>query len=380
MANNAIHNVNGGNPNSNNSQLQITRLPLAPPFPPEPNTPRTTYHIYPHKDCHKRITRALSLQKESRFSTAKREVKKSQQAAREKGILVDEEDGDRDAFYLHTPYLAFHSPPQVLYAGKNKQEGIPKVLIHGSGPWTTYKLQYGDALGEEGVVDRRGVVGWKHNGGSKQDLKVGDTKLKGYKVRSFRFWGENGKAWVRKVNADRKAGIGPDPDHHHELEEGAERKDPAKADGAVYLKWESPFSWHTRQYHFRYADVDFYWKGTGAVKKNKWCGFWAGYSHLKLIAKQHDKEHCLAIYGSSVLGQKSGKLELFDEAILGLYKELGVVDPEVLLERSQGETMQMVKESVLYYIIVATALCMINAEREKRKVLCELLDAAGEGG
>jgi hypothetical protein len=49
------------------------------------------------------------------------------------------------------------------------------------------------------VVDPRGVVGWRHHGGDKGALKDDDRKLKGYKTRTRRLWGETGKEYVHDV-------------------------------------------------------------------------------------------------------------------------------------------------------------------------------------
>ncbi|KAF2642689.1 hypothetical protein P280DRAFT_548122 [Massarina eburnea CBS 473.64] len=359
--------------------LQVTRLP-APSFPIDPNAPRTTYHIYKHKEMNMQVTRTLNFGKESHWSSAKREIKKSQQEAKKKGILIEDNKKTRkEAFYLHTPCLAFHKPPNILYSGPDESVGHPVVLIHGNGFWTTYKLQYGKALAEDGVIDPRGVVSWKHNGGEKWDLRNDDKRLKGYKVRNWRLIGETGKEYVKDVIEKRKAGIRSDPDVV-DLD-AVER---AKADGVVYLKWQSPFSRQTRQYHFSFGGMEFYWKGTGAVKKNKWCGMFVRYNHLKLIVcipntAKEPEEVCLALYKSTVTGEKCGRLELFDAAILSLYE--GYVEPrEASKLENVYKRMGLMKRSALYRIIMATALCMIGAEKEKRKLLGMILLAVAEGG
>jgi hypothetical protein len=273
------------------------------------------------------------------------------------------------------------------------------MLIHEACLWRTYRLQLGPSLAEKGVLDPRGVVSWRHNGGDKKALKTDGAKLKGYKVRTWRLWGETGKAYVRGVKETRLCSDeANDPD--------VLKKDdtPARADEVVYLRWTSPFSRHTRCYHFHYRGVDFYWKGTGTVRESRMCGSFMRFNHLKLVArlpmahanekgKEDDKvEICLAKFTSSVAKMKSGVLDVFDAAILRLVEEHvpGILDLnspgndergiEVLVEDHAGEKMLRLKKSSLYQVIVATAMCMISSEKEKRHKLLELLLQAAEGG
>jgi hypothetical protein len=173
------------------------------------------------------------------------------------------------------------------------------------------------------VLDPRGVVAWRHNEGDKKALKADGRKLKGYKVRTWRLWGDHGKKSVQSVNKARKTGKGSDPDVF--VDEKAQDSEPEKADEVVYLRWTSPLSRHTRRYHFQYARIDFYWKGTGTSKESRRCGMLLRFNHLKLVAKlpntenDEGKDHpevCLGRFTSSLAKQKHGSLELFDTAIL----------------------------------------------------------------
>jgi hypothetical protein len=353
--------------------------------PGDTDADRTVYHIYHEKDrYHKRIQSKIDLKYESPRSTVKRAARKAK-----KDTVIDTEaepelqTGNEftncgGAFFLHIPYLAFHDPPKVLYAGENKH-ATPVVLIHGSAFWRRYKLQYGDSLAAD-VLDPRGVVTWRHNGGPGKELKADDTKLKGYKVRTWRLWGETGKAYVHQVNANRKAGSGPDPDAYPLKGNHA-----AQAGGVVYLNWEHPFSRHTRQYHFRYGDVDFHWKGTGTMKKPNLCGAFVRYNHLKLIARIPAKEKsdpsslevCLGKYACSISGKKCGRLELYDDVISQLVEDY--LQPVDTPQDERNETLSP-KVTWLYRIVVATAMCMVDAEKEKRQAVGEWLQHAGEGG
>jgi hypothetical protein len=304
-------------------------------------------------------------------------------------------DPDDDAFFLHRPYLAFHVPPRVLYMGNSKRNAKPVVLIHEGCFWREYKLQLGPSISKPGVLDPRGVVAWRHNGGDEKALKADDHKLKGYKVRTWRLWGETGKEYVHTVKANRDAGEGLDP---VVLEEpGFKPERPATAEEVVYLRWMSPLSRHTRCYHFQYAGIDFYWKGTGSVKETRFCGFFLRFNHLKLVAKlpgaksekeKEPTEVILGTYTSSVAKMKNGTLEFDDAAILRLIDENA---PFMLARPSAGEQLTeeetevaralRLRRSTMYQVFVATAMCMIKAEKEKRHTLLDLvINAAEQGG
>jgi len=373
-----------------NRDEQVTRLPTTASGLGDADAARTTYHIYHEKDYHKRLQSKIDLECESPRSAVKRAARTAKKKTKN-GVVVDTEaepdlhlDTEHEhsgcAFFQHVPYLAFHDPPKVLYAGEDKH-APPVVLMNGSAFWRRYKLQYGDSLAAD-VLDPRGVVAWKHNGGSKKELKADGMMLKGYKVRTWRLWGESGKAYVHQVKASRIGGTSPDPDAQPMKDEHV-----AQVEGVVYLNWDRPLSLHTRQYHFRYGDVDFYWKGTSTIKKPSVFGMFVRYNHLKLIAKIPIKEEpdptllqevCLGKYASSVSGKKCGRLELYDSVILRLSKDcLRHIDAPQHNERIEVLSL---KETWLYRIIVATAVCMIDAEKEKRRAVGEWLQDAGEGG
>jgi hypothetical protein len=133
------------------------------------NDLRTVLHIYHYKERHKRITSSIDLKLESPLGAARRVARKAKNEAKSGVVLSPESEPNSKrnefAFFLHSPYLAFHEPPKVLYSGKDKH-AVPTVLIHRSAFWRQYTLQYGDSL-TDGVLDPRGVVAWKHNGGNK---------------------------------------------------------------------------------------------------------------------------------------------------------------------------------------------------------------------
>lgn len=356
---------------------------------PNPGTTPTTYHIYPQKKHHKSIQKAIDFSNESRFGTAKRKLK-DKKNKQPQNTVVDKQDGVDASFFLHKPYFAFHRPPKVLYAGADKR-AKPVVLIHASEFWREYKLQYGDSLAAGVVLDPRGVVTWKHNGGNSEDLKLDDRKFKGYKVRTRRLWGESGKQYVHQIKTNRHSDTGHDPDVL--VTTGGEKGQwPAKADGVVYLKWERPFSWKTRQYNFKYASMDFRWKGTRSVHKSGFWGMFLRYSHLKLEVqlpntmpgKGSGTTICLGKYLSSVSKKKCGRLELDGDAILKLQAQITRSATEDVSVQNIVEEQKFVEDNRLYHIIVATAMCMIESEKEKRilagKWLRDAAEEAGDGG
>ena len=212
-------------------------------------------------------------------------IKEQKATRKEKKERVDagvpSVEPDDNAFFLHRPYLAFHVPPRVLYIGNSKHTAQPAILIHEGCFWTEYKLQLLPSI--TGILDPRGVAPWRHNGGDKKALKHDDHKLKGYKVRPWRLWGEAGKDYVRSVKNIRKTGEGQDPDVITTT--NGKSEEPATADEVVYLRWKNPLSRHTRCYQFQYAGIEFFWKGTGFVKESRTCGVLLRFNHLKLVTR-----------------------------------------------------------------------------------------------
>jgi hypothetical protein len=376
--------------------IEITRKPTEDGLETSPGAERrSTFHIYQKHKCHKCISPTIDPLKERRLgpTIAQRKAQRKENKERtNSGLPLI--DPDEHAFFLHRPYLAFHVPPHVLYMGNSKRNAKPVVLIHEGCFWREYKLQLGLSISKPGALDPRGVVSWRHNGGDRKALKADDRRLKGYKVRTWRLWGETGKEYVHTVKAHREAGEGLDPDVL--LERPAEA---AEAEEVVYLRWMNPLSRHTRCYYFRYAGIDLYWKGTGKVKEERLGGFLLRFNHLKLIARlppgtknEKEKEHTevvLGTYRSSVAKMKNGTLEFVDAAILRLIDEHVPLEIRRSLlketanmqEDNEAARILRMKTSTMYQVFVATAMCMIKAEKEKRHTLVDLiLNAAEQGG
>ncbi|KAF2812575.1 uncharacterized protein BDZ99DRAFT_569232 [Mytilinidion resinicola] len=345
---------------------------------------------------------------------------------------ADTDSPDLTEFFLYTPGLSFHSPPpRVLLAGSgSRPHSTPLALIHTSPLWRTWRIQLGASLAAPGVIDPRGLVSYAHNGGSARVLKADDKALRGYKVRNWRVWGESGRAYVKGVVAARRArpegwvdpdtGCGAGAGAVGDV--GSDVVVAARADEVAYLRWASPFSREPRRYVFAYAGVEFFWKGTRTVREGGWCGDWVRWNHLKLVARVpggdpvtiagsksrrrkrgkggdgdggvFGKEVCLGTYTCSLSTLKSGQLCLFDAAIWRFVVEHspaslpGFRDPRIgEVETGEGEIgdeeleerVRALKKTRLYAVIVATAMCMVLGEKEKRETLRAILEAAAEG-
>lgn len=410
-------------------KVDVTRLPteeIEDISPADTQDSRTILHIYSEQECgHKVITPTLSLPQERRFGPkpkeqkARRIAKKAARKLRESSqippstittdkltVLPDTPESakaDKDQYYLHTPYLSFHLPPSVLYVGSSRYaSSTPVALVHTGWFWRSYKIQLGPSLACQGVIDPRGVVSWQHNGGPKSTLQEDERNgsgrlLKGYKVRGWRLWGETGKKYVHGIRDKRKNGVVfDDPD----VESESKRGEKACADEVVYLTWTRPLSRHTRLYTFYFRGIEFQWKGTGTVSEGRKCGWMLRFCHLKLVAKvpvetqggkDGVREICLGKYTSSIAAEKSGTLEVFDHALLRFVEQYvpsllpkKIADGDKEYFQGELEEVTMLKGSTLYQLIVATVICMANAEKEKRHTLIDLvigiLENAGNGG
>ena len=367
-----------------------------PNLKPSGNAPAlsTLYHVYHPRESRRHFV--ITPKPDERLDkifppTAKSWAKKNSLAAIEE---VKVEDCDKPGFFLRQPYLSFHHPPRVFMRGLAK-DGAPLCLVHSSLFWRRMKLQLGHRLADDGIVDPRGVVDASYNVNKEAR---GEADLKGYKVRSWRLWCESGKKYHRQVNEQRRSGLEID-----KVWDAAHMNSKPIIDEVVMLDWVSPFSRDTRRYHFRYAGLDFYWKGTGTVKESRCCGMFLRYNHLKLVArvpltdssdpqlsktankrKNHDSEFgevCLAKYTSLIGVKKSGTLEVFESAIHRIYQDY--ITPQNGTTKEVLDDVDGLKQTRLYHLVIATGMCMVIQERQKRETVkktIELLIAGGEGG
>ena len=321
-----------------------------------------------------------------------------------------------DGYFVHQPKIHGQSPPRTLRGGRYK-DAQPLCLLYRSHFWRKMKILVVDGVADDDFLDDRGVVPYKHHTPRKER---GELDFAGYKVRKYHMWGESGKRYVRLLNEARRA------TRQQQLDDG-ERKPSrsrnrfidadnsgkrAKADEAVYLEWTSPFSANTRKYHFTYAGIDFFWKGTGTVGDKRGCGMAARYNHLKLVARLSSEdgalphqwlaradsdvktttprrifgidvrgrtyhEICLAKYTSSALSMKAGTLELYDEKIYRFVQDFIVMRGMENVGTELGRDIESVKSTRLYTLFVATAICMLQSEWQKREAIRQLIQHAG---
>ncbi|KAJ5118051.1 hypothetical protein N7526_011074 [Penicillium atrosanguineum] len=230
------------------------------------------------------------------------------------------------------------------------------------------------------IIDPRGVVSWEHrfrpDNRTSQDIHA----LKGYRVRSWRIWGETGKRYHRMVNAQRKT-------LKEKGEEEEEKVQPAGAEEVIRLKWSSPLM-NARRYHFLYAGITFFWEGTRDLHVNeKWSRRLMPLNHLKLIAELPGGERLfLAQFTSDFSSKKFGRLWVIDSAVSKL---LEIVDPfqgpddsgSVVGFKSQPQSINL-RESRFRFneIILATAMCMVIGEWQKRLTLWFIVILIAESG
>ncbi|KAE8448756.1 hypothetical protein EG329_008972 [Mollisiaceae sp. DMI_Dod_QoI] len=279
-------------------------------------------------------------------------------------------------YYVHLPTLYGHCPPYTLRHG-GKKSAPPACLMHPFLFWRKWTMQFGDVLAEDGVIDGRGVVNMKY--GTK---KGEDGTLKGYTTRAKRFMGESGKQWHRMQKTLQQ--------------DNTEKVSKVKPDEVVQLSWVSPFTTHTREYHFTWRNFVFKWKGTKNVRRaeNIFQPFMR-YNHLKLVVVipgkdtgTRDEELLLAQYTSVPASRKAGRLELYQDAIDSFLSE-HIHDTFQLRENTldekkaptpiQTSTSDSKADQRLRDVLVASAVCMVISEYQKRQVIIQLILLALNG-
>ncbi|KAJ5675178.1 uncharacterized protein N7477_005112 [Penicillium maclennaniae] len=182
------------------------------------------------------------------------------------------------------------------------------------------------------------------------------------------------------VNARRKA-------LKEEGKEEEEKFQPATAEKVVKLKWSSPLT-NARRYHFCYAGTRFFWEGTRDLHVNeKWSRRLMPLNHLKLVVELPGRERLfLAHFSSDFSSKKFGKLWVVDSSVtkvlemVEVHRGLDGSDPKVSF-KSQSESTNL-RESRLRVneIIIATAMCMVIGEWQKRLTLWFIIMLIAESG
>ncbi|KZN84570.1 hypothetical protein EN45_087110 [Penicillium chrysogenum] len=357
------------------------------------------WHVYHKGDEHITITPFVNPKKE--FGLNKRSHKK---LAAEYPQTPDR-NNESNSYFVHHPTLLFHNAPRTLRRG-NKKTGTPVCLIKCGTFWLNWKIQFGDNLKD--VIDPRGVVKWECRSNPNNTTLNDDRALKGYKVRTWRVWGESGKRYHRQVNARRKEkktaeSMDSDPVQMEEANEHGKHDlsysqgqdhsppsysaalqtvpQPAVAEEAVSLNWTSPLSLKTRRYSFEYANIKFFWKGTRDVHPDKqWAKWLMPFHHLKLIARLPgvgSEDVLIGQYTPSFAYRKFGELWIFDSVVAKLLGEEG---SSALTGHGVVDEVRDIRKTRLHELIMATAMCMIIGEAQKREILIALLAIAAEGG
>ena len=285
-------------------------------------------------------------------------------------------------YFVHLPKLFGHEPAYTLRNGGHKSSPVA-ALLHPSTLWMGWKLEFGDVLKQEGVIDGRGVVNGRF--GTKDGK---DGYLKGYKVRKRRYWGENGKSyWLKQ----KEEGF---PDN---VERGEGEK--VRPEEVVKLKW---VRFWKRDYGFSWRECVFLWKGTGkvdvprrAAKAFVWC------NHLKLVVcRDGDGEKgelMLARYVCVMGNRKAGRLEVYDDTLEEFLRESvfkdrqgaggpSIENKEVATDErllvTGGDISRSEEYTKTYQrfrdVIMGTMICMLITERDKRRFILEFLQEVGE--
>lgn len=334
------------------------------------------YHIYHERSENVVITPFLNPKKEYGY-------KRKHKHDAEYYELEHHRSNESNSYFLHKPQLFFHDPPRTLRRGSH-EKAPPICLIHCAAFWREWNIQFASNL--ESILDPRGVVRWEHRSRPDNKNKGDALALKGYKVRSWRVWGESGRAYHKQVNARRKA----------LREEGVEEvfvHEPAIAEQAIKLEWMSPIS-KPRRYAFQYSGAMFYWEGTRDLCANEvWAKRLMPLNHLKLVAQVGGEKIFVAHYKSDFGSKKFGRLWVFDSAVekirdLCEEEEYDDDDDDVKNDRDGTEkgpewpdvesTESDVRATRLYEIVMATAMCMIVGEWEKRLTVWLIIMLGGE--
>ncbi|KAJ5081057.1 hypothetical protein N7456_008523 [Penicillium angulare] len=320
------------------------------------------YHVYHEGMDHVAITPFLDPTKEWGYNRRRRNSQIEDRTYHQR------ECGDSNSYFLHKPSLLFRDPPRTLRRG-NCKNGTPLCLINNKAFWREWSIQFSSNL--EDILDPRGIVKWEHRSKPNNETGKNDYALKGHKVRTWRVWGESGGEYHRRVNARRKAvreeGIEKTPAH-----------EPAFADESVKLKWTSPMR-NARRYHFEYAGIRFWWEGTRDFHAmDNISAKLMPLNHLKLIAQPtHGEKMLVAHYVSDFSSKKFGKLLVFDSAVTRLLEdtcENGFATRQAVAHKL-GETPQEsdLKATRIHELIMATAMCMIVGEWEKRMAIWSIM-------
>ncbi|KAJ5371727.1 hypothetical protein N7517_003733, partial [Penicillium concentricum] len=231
-------------------------------------------------------------------------------------------------------------------------------MCHCGGFWRNWTIQSGDNL--QDVIDPRGVVEWECRSNPNNTTLNDDRALKGYKVRTWRVWGESGKEYHRQVNARGKAEKG----------EFADRKKKGKALD------DAPVEIENMENVTEVGKHDLEYSQTGCSSPP-----YSAAPHTAIlqpaVAKEAVRIRQHRVFTPSFVCRKFGQLWIFDSAVSKLLDE---DHSPAWNEQAAASELRNVRKTRLYELIMTTAMCMIIGEREKRNTLLLLLIIAAAGG
>lgn len=314
------------------------------------------YHVYHEPEYNVHITPFLDKTKEFGYDSSRQND--SEEAGDHE--YFHRRSDESNSYFLHQPKLLFRNPPRVLRRG-SRRDGHPICLIYSEPFWSHWNVQFQENLPD--ILDPRGMVPFENRSRLDNTTKGDYCALTGYKVRTWRVWGESGKAYHDRVNARRKM----------KREEGLDEvpiHEPKFADEAMQLKWSSPFL-NPRRYEFEYAGIRFSWEGTRDLPvENKLARLLLPLSHLKLVAHlPGSKSYIIGLFSSAINRDKYGRLWIFDNMISKVLEESGISsfrDRDQIEEGAVSRSELDIRTTRVYELIMATSMCMIMGEWEKR--------------
>ncbi|KAJ5040799.1 hypothetical protein NUH16_011091 [Penicillium rubens] len=323
---------------------------------------------------------------------------------------------DPNSYLVQCPAMPLNQTPRTLHRGGAKKSDAICIIKCGFF-WRHWVIQLGDKM--KNAIDYNDLAKRKrHTAPNDSTFNYGST-LERYKSRLWKAWGATGKDYNRRNDTQREAATVhaksesieiKDKSIDRDLEMGTmgsnngssilspseadlQKRDtqpppctlsrrslaqqPTVADGTFLLKWSSPFSLSTRCYCFQYAGVLFSWEGTRDLHPDyKWNRRLMPFSHLKLIAKipgVSTEELFIAQYSSSLGDEKYGELWVFDSALTKVLEMTG--HPLKWMKRTEeGGRFSLdlrwdIRQTQLYDMVIASAMCMIIGERHKRALI-----------
>ncbi|KAJ5222938.1 uncharacterized protein N7469_009178 [Penicillium citrinum] len=322
------------------------------------------YHVYHGSGQNVSITPFINKKMEFGYN-------KRRQSHREEAEVYEasqRQANEANSYFLHQPKHLFSNPPRLLRRGSDK-DGEPICLIYSAPFWDHWNVQFKDNLNE--IVDPRGMIPFENRSRRDNSIKGDGCAWKGYKVRSWRVWGESGKAYHQRINARRKM-------REEEGHKVIPAFEPLSADEAIKLSWSFPFV-RPRRYEFQYAGINFIWKGTRDLPVDeKFAKVLLPLNHLKLIATDpKGNRYFIAFYSSAFNPEKYGRLWVFDNMISNLLEQSGGSQMNDYLQNAEeGSASRQesdIRRTRIYELVMATSMCMVLGEWEKRATLYLML-------